>query len=117
MLLTKSTFISICVFGGIGKYLSNVVCSNGVSNSICAYFGLNLIFIISWNYYKYKYILFTRNPQSHRCRLQKSFTFKSALDAIAEHLRQALDEVYYGIKEPRQALDNAAAKSAKALGW
>ena len=37
--------------------------------------------------------------------------------SIAEHLRQALDEVYYGIKEPRQALDNAAAKSAKALGW
>src|SRR5215203_2892867 len=57
MLLTKSTFISICVFGGIGKYLSNVVCSNGVSNSICAYFGLNLIFIVSWNYYKYKYIV------------------------------------------------------------
>jgi multiple sugar transport system substrate-binding protein len=37
--------------------------------------------------------------------------------SIAEHLRQALDEVYYGIKEPRQALDDAAAKSAKALGW
>ena len=37
--------------------------------------------------------------------------------AIAEHIRQALDEVYYGIKEPRQALDDAAAKSAKALGW
>ena len=37
--------------------------------------------------------------------------------SIAEHLRQALDEVYYGIKEPRQALDNAAAKSAKVLGW
>jgi multiple sugar transport system substrate-binding protein len=37
--------------------------------------------------------------------------------SIAEHLRQALDEVYYGIKEPRQALDDAAAKSSKALGW
>ena len=37
--------------------------------------------------------------------------------AIAEHIRQALDEVYYGIKEPEQALDDAAAKSAKVLGW
>ena len=37
--------------------------------------------------------------------------------SIAEQLRQALDEVYYGLKEPRQALDDAAAKSAKALGW
>src|SRR5215208_1025870 len=63
MLLTKSTFISICLFGGIGKYLSNVVCSNGVSDSISASFGLNLIFIIYWNYYKYKYILLARNLQ------------------------------------------------------
>lgn len=37
--------------------------------------------------------------------------------AIAEDLRQAIDEVFYGIKEPRQALDDAAAKSAKSLGW
>jgi multiple sugar transport system substrate-binding protein len=37
--------------------------------------------------------------------------------AIAEHIRQALDEVFYGIKEPKQALDDAAAKSAKVLGW
>jgi multiple sugar transport system substrate-binding protein len=37
--------------------------------------------------------------------------------AIAEDVRQALDEVYYGIKEPKQALDDAAAKSAKVLGW
>jgi multiple sugar transport system substrate-binding protein len=36
---------------------------------------------------------------------------------IADHIRQALDEVYYGLKEPKQALDDAAAKSAKALGW
>jgi multiple sugar transport system substrate-binding protein len=36
---------------------------------------------------------------------------------IADHLRQALDEVYSGLKEPKQALDDAAAKSAKALGW
>jgi multiple sugar transport system substrate-binding protein len=35
---------------------------------------------------------------------------------IAEHIREALDEVYYGLKEPKQALDDAAAKSAKALG-
>jgi multiple sugar transport system substrate-binding protein len=37
--------------------------------------------------------------------------------AIAEDVRQAIDEVSYGIKEPRQALDDAAAKSAKSLGW
>jgi multiple sugar transport system substrate-binding protein len=37
--------------------------------------------------------------------------------AIAEHVRQALDEVYYRIKEPKQALDDAATKSAKVLGW
>jgi multiple sugar transport system substrate-binding protein len=37
--------------------------------------------------------------------------------AIAEHVKQALDEVFYGIKEPKQALDAAAAKSAKLLGW
>ena len=33
--------------------------------------------------------------------------------AIAEHVRQALDEVYYGIKQPKQALDDAAAKVSK----
>ena len=37
--------------------------------------------------------------------------------AIAEHVRQALDDVFYGIKEPKQSLDDAAAKSAKVLGW
>jgi multiple sugar transport system substrate-binding protein len=36
---------------------------------------------------------------------------------IAEHIRQALDEVYYSLKEPKQALDEAAAKSAKVLRW
>jgi multiple sugar transport system substrate-binding protein len=36
---------------------------------------------------------------------------------IAEHIRQALEEVFYDKKEPKQALDDAAAKSAKALGW
>jgi multiple sugar transport system substrate-binding protein len=36
---------------------------------------------------------------------------------IAEHIHQALNEVFYGIEEPNQALDDAAAKSAKALGW
>ena len=36
---------------------------------------------------------------------------------IADHIRQAIEEVYYGIKEPKQALDDAAAKSAKVLGW
>ena len=36
---------------------------------------------------------------------------------IADYLRQALDEVLYQSKQPKQALDEAAAKSAKALGW
>jgi multiple sugar transport system substrate-binding protein len=36
---------------------------------------------------------------------------------IAEDIRQAINEVQFGIKEPKQALDDAAAKSAKALGW
>ena len=36
---------------------------------------------------------------------------------IADHIRQAIDEVYYGVKEPKDALDDAAAKSALILGW
>lgn len=36
---------------------------------------------------------------------------------IAEHIREAIDDVYYGRKDPKQALDDAAAKSAAALGW
>ena len=36
---------------------------------------------------------------------------------IADHIRQALDEVFYNTSEPKEALDKAAAKSAKALGW
>ena len=37
--------------------------------------------------------------------------------AIAQDIQQALDDVYYGIKEPKQALNDAARKSAKTLGW
>jgi multiple sugar transport system substrate-binding protein len=36
---------------------------------------------------------------------------------IADNIREAIEDVYYGIKEPKQALDDAAAKSAKVLGW
>jgi multiple sugar transport system substrate-binding protein len=36
---------------------------------------------------------------------------------IASHIKQALDDVYYGLKDPKLALDEAAARSAKALGW
>jgi multiple sugar transport system substrate-binding protein len=36
---------------------------------------------------------------------------------IADDIRHAIDEVYYGIKTPKQALDDAAIKSAKVLGW
>jgi multiple sugar transport system substrate-binding protein len=35
---------------------------------------------------------------------------------IAEHIRQAIDDVCYGIKEPKRALDDAATRSAKVLG-
>jgi multiple sugar transport system substrate-binding protein len=36
---------------------------------------------------------------------------------IADHIREAIDAVYSGTKEPKQSLDYAAAKSAMALGW
>jgi multiple sugar transport system substrate-binding protein len=36
---------------------------------------------------------------------------------IATHVREAIAQVYNGTKEPEQALNEAAAKSAKALGW
>jgi len=36
---------------------------------------------------------------------------------IADNVREAIDEVYLGIKEPKQALDDAAKKSAQVLGW
>jgi multiple sugar transport system substrate-binding protein len=36
---------------------------------------------------------------------------------IADNIQQAIDDVQFGIKEPKQALDNAAVKSAKVLGW
>jgi multiple sugar transport system substrate-binding protein len=36
---------------------------------------------------------------------------------IASHIKQALDDVYYGLKDPKQALDDAAAKSARVLEW
>jgi multiple sugar transport system substrate-binding protein len=36
---------------------------------------------------------------------------------LAEHIRIAIEEVYYGKKDPDQALADAAEKSAKALGW
>ena len=36
---------------------------------------------------------------------------------ISDNIKQAIDELYYGMKDPKQALDEAAAKSAKVLGW
>ena len=36
---------------------------------------------------------------------------------ISAHIKQAIDEVMYGIKEPKEALNDAAAKSARVLGW
>jgi multiple sugar transport system substrate-binding protein len=36
---------------------------------------------------------------------------------IAKDIRQAINEVQIGTKEPKQALDDAAARSANAVGW
>jgi multiple sugar transport system substrate-binding protein len=36
---------------------------------------------------------------------------------IAGHIHQAIDDVYNEVKDPKQALDDAAAKSAEALSW
>ncbi len=36
---------------------------------------------------------------------------------VAENIQQAIEDVYYGLKDPKQALDEAAAKSAKVSGW
>jgi multiple sugar transport system substrate-binding protein len=41
----------------------------------------------------------------------------AAYPAIAQHIRQAINEVIHSLKDPNQALQDAAAKSAKALGW
>jgi multiple sugar transport system substrate-binding protein len=36
---------------------------------------------------------------------------------MAEFIKEASDAVYYGTASPQEALDDAAEKSAKALGW
>jgi multiple sugar transport system substrate-binding protein len=36
---------------------------------------------------------------------------------IADNIREAIDAVYYGKKQPNEALQDAAMKSAKILGW
>ena len=36
---------------------------------------------------------------------------------IANEINDAINKVYLGAEQPKQALDEAAAKSAKALGW
>lgn len=36
---------------------------------------------------------------------------------IADNIKEAIDKVYYGMKDPKQALNEAAAKSTKVLGW
>jgi multiple sugar transport system substrate-binding protein len=36
---------------------------------------------------------------------------------IASNIKQAIDQIYNGTNQPKQALDQAAAKSAKVLGW
>ena len=36
---------------------------------------------------------------------------------ISANVREAIEQIYNGTKEPKQALDDAADKSAKILGW
>jgi multiple sugar transport system substrate-binding protein len=36
---------------------------------------------------------------------------------ISSNINQAIDQIYKGTSQPKQALDQAAAKSAKILGW
>jgi multiple sugar transport system substrate-binding protein len=36
---------------------------------------------------------------------------------IAQYIKEALDAVYYGTKDPKEALDDAATNSAAILGW
>jgi multiple sugar transport system substrate-binding protein len=36
---------------------------------------------------------------------------------ITDYIRQAIEQVYNGAKLSKQALDEAAARSAKVLGW
>jgi multiple sugar transport system substrate-binding protein len=40
-----------------------------------------------------------------------------AFPQIDDHVSKALDEICSGVKEAKQALDDAAKKSAKVLGW
>jgi multiple sugar transport system substrate-binding protein len=47
----------------------------------------------------------------------KSRPVASEYPQIAENVRHALEDVYHGIKQPKQALDDAAKESAKILGW
>ncbi len=41
----------------------------------------------------------------------------TGISTIMEDIRQTIDEVQFDIKEPKQVLYDAAAKSAKASGW
>jgi multiple sugar transport system substrate-binding protein len=36
---------------------------------------------------------------------------------VAEYIHQAIEDVYHGLKDPKQALDEAAAKSVRIMGW
>ncbi len=36
---------------------------------------------------------------------------------ISSNINQAIDQIYNGTSQPKHALDQATAKSAKALGW
>ena len=47
----------------------------------------------------------------------KSRPVASEYSQIADHLRQAIEDVYYGVNQPKQALDDAAKRSVRVLGW
>lgn len=50
------------------------------------------------------------------CFNWKSRPVAAEYPQIADQIRQAIENVYYGIKQPKQALDDDA-KDPKVLGW
>jgi maltose-binding protein MalE len=56
-------------------------------------------------------------PTNHYATTPRDYAKYTEYPEIATHIKQAIDQVYNGTKDPKQALDEAAAKSAKVLGW
>jgi multiple sugar transport system substrate-binding protein len=57
------------------------------------------------------------NEMASMIPIGKSRPVAAEYPQIAEHIREAIEEVYSGVKQPKQALDDAAKESARVLGW